>query len=130
MIIRRIFNQAGAPWEGETQVLKATLIEARKIWGKHMGEGVPYPVGFEPEDLWRTKELSAKLQVADENFEGCRGMIGFETETWVYNEHYEMDMALAELLKLRVLKEIPEEEVRAKTDVNWFLNDMDEKDYI
>ena len=41
-------------------------------------------------------------------------MIGFETETWVSNKHYAMAMAFAELLKLRVLTDIPEEEVRAK----------------
>ena len=57
-------------------------------------------------------------------------MIGFETETWVSNEHYERAMALAELLKLRVLTEIPDREVRAKIDANWFLNDMDEEDYM
>ena len=90
---------------------------------------MPCPVAFEPEDLRKTKELSAKLQVADENFEGCRGMVGFETETWVPSEHYPMAMALAELLKLRVLTEIPKE-IRAKTEANWFLNDMDEKDYM
>ncbi|KAL5480871.1 hypothetical protein ACEPAI_9811 [Sanghuangporus weigelae] len=130
MFIHRLFDQAGAPWEGETHALKATLIEATEIWGRRTGEGVPCPIVFEPEDLRKTKELSAKLQVADENFEGCRGMVGFETETWVSNEHYEMAMALAELLKLRVLKEIPDKEVRAKTEANWFLNDMDEKDYM
>ena len=88
------------------------------------------PIAFEPEDIRKTKELSAKLQVADENFEGRRGMIGFETETRVSNEHHAMAVALAELLKLRVLTEIPEEEVRAKIEANWFLNDMDEKDYM
>ena len=130
MFICRLFDRAGAPWEGETHALKATLIEATEMWEKLTREGVPCPVVFEPEDLRKTKELSAKLQVADENFEGCRGMVGFETETWVSNEHYAMAMALAELLKLRVLTEIPEEEVRAKTEANWFLNDMDERDYM
>ena len=95
-----------------------------------MWEGVSCPAPFESEDLRKTKELSAKLQVVDEIFEGCRGMVGFETETWVSNEHYAMAMTLAELLKLRALAEIPEEEVRAKTEANWFLNDMDEKDYM
>ncbi|KAJ6587357.1 protein kinase subdomain-containing protein PKL CAK Fmp29 [Mycena sp. CBHHK59/15] len=130
MFIYRLFDQAGAPWEGETHALKTTLIEATETWGRLTAEGVPCPVAFEPEDLRKTKELSAKLQVADENFEGCRGMIGFETETWVSNEHYERAMALAELLKLRLLTEIPEEEVRAKTEANWFLNDMNEEDYM
>ncbi|KAJ7731138.1 protein kinase subdomain-containing protein PKL/CAK/Fmp29 [Mycena maculata] len=106
-----------------------TLIEATEIWGRLTGEGVPCPVAFEPEDLCKTKELSAKLQIADENFEGCRELVGFETETWVSNEHYAMALALAELLKLRVLVEIPKER-RAETEGNWFLNDMDEKDYM
>ncbi|KAJ7292863.1 protein kinase subdomain-containing protein PKL/CAK/Fmp29 [Mycena rebaudengoi] len=118
-----------SPWEGETHALKTTLIEATEVWGRLMGQGVPCPVAFEPEDLRKTKELSAKLQIADENLEGCRGMIGFESETWVSNEHYKVAMALAELLKLRVLIEIPKE-VRAETEANWFLDDMDEKDYM
>ena len=41
-----------------------------------------------------------------------------------------MAMALTELLMLRALAEIPEQEVRAKTEASWFLNDMDEKDYM
>jgi hypothetical protein len=129
MFIHCLFDQAGAPWEGETHALKSTLIEATEIWGRLMGEGVPCPVVFEPEDLRKTKELSAKLQVADENFKRCRGMIGFESETWVSNEHYEMAAALAELLKLEVLREIPAE-VRAETEANWFLDDMDEESYM
>lgn len=130
IFMRRLFDQAGAPWEGETHALKSTLIEATEIWKRLTGEGVPCPVVFDPEDLRETKELSAKLQVADENFEGCRAMVGFETETWVSNEHYEMAMDLAELLKLKVLTMIPEKQLRAKTEANWFLNDMDEKDYM
>ncbi|CAA7263328.1 unnamed protein product [Cyclocybe aegerita] len=131
VFIRRLFDQAGAPWEGETHALKTALIEATEIWGRLTGDsGVPpCPVAFEPGDLRKTKELSAKLRVADENFERCRGMVGFETETWVSNEHYEMAVALAELLKLKVLTAIPKE-VRAKTEAHWFLDDMDEKDYM
>ena len=84
-----------------------------------MGEGVPCPVAFEPEDL-----------VVDENFEGCRAMVDFETGTWLSKEYYTMAMALAELLKLRVLAEIPGEEVRTKTEADCFLNYMVEKNYM
>lgn len=130
MFLRRLFDQAGAPWEGETHALKASLIEATEIWWRFNCEDVPCPIVFEPEDLRETKELSEKLQVADENFEGCRGMVAFQTETWVSNEHHRMAMALAELLKLKVLTMVTEEEVRAKIEANWFLDDMDEKDYM
>ena len=129
MFMIRLFNLAGAPWEGETHALKTTLIQATEIWEMLTEEDKPCPIVFEPEDLHKTKELSAKLQVADENFEGLRSMIDFETETWVTNEHYTMAKDLAEKLKLRILKVIPEEDVRAKFEENWFLNDMDEEDY-
>ena len=69
MFICRLFHQAGAPWEGETHALKTTLIEVTEMWGRLAGEGVPCPVAFEPGDLRKTQELSAKLQAADENFE-------------------------------------------------------------
>ena len=41
------------------------------------------------------------------------------------NEHYERAMDPAELLKLRLLTAISEKEVRAKTEANWFLDDME-----
>ncbi|KAF9068225.1 kinase-like domain-containing protein [Rhodocollybia butyracea] len=127
MLVCRLFGQAGTPWEGETNDLKNSLIEATEIWGTLEGEGVPCPVVFETEDIRETEELS-ELQTADEIFEGCGKMIGFLTETWVPNEDYEKAMNAAELLKQRVVSAVPEE-VRAVTEANWFLDDMDEKDY-
>ena len=95
-----------------------------------MGEGVLCPVAFEHEDLLKTKELSDKLKLADENFEGCRFMVGFETETWVPNENYERASALAKSLKPMFLAEIPDEEMRAKVGANRFLDDTDEEKYM
>jgi hypothetical protein len=33
-------------------------------------------------------------------------------------------------VKLKVLMEIPKGELRDKTEANWFLDDMDEEDYM
>jgi len=129
--IRRLFYQAGAPWEAETHDLKALLIEATEKWGKLAGAGVPCPVKFEPDDVSKTKAFSERLQLADENFEAIRGMVGFETETWVPNDYYEKAKSLAELVKLNVLMRIPKGELRSKTQANWFLDDMrEEEDYM
>ncbi|KAG6888613.1 hypothetical protein C0995_007042 [Termitomyces sp. Mi166 len=130
MFLCRLFYQAGYPWEGETHALKATLIEATEMWDRFTGESASCPVVFDPEDLRKTKEPGAKLQAADENFEGCRGIIGFDTETWVSNERYETAAALGQQLKEKLLAMIEEEQLRADVEVNWFLNDMDEKDYM
>ncbi|KAF7794383.1 hypothetical protein EIP86_005517 [Pleurotus ostreatoroseus] len=129
VLVRRLFYQAGAPWEGETHALKAALIEATEIWERLAGKGVPCPVVFEPEDIRKTKELSAILQECDESYEAFRTIIGFETETWVSNEHHERATALAEMLTRRLFTQLPKED-RATVEANWFLNDMDEKDYL
>ncbi|KAG5640548.1 hypothetical protein DXG03_008124 [Asterophora parasitica] len=113
MFICHLFYHAGAPWEAETHALKTMLIEATEIWGRLTGEGVPCPIAFKPKDLHEMKELSEKLK----------------TETWVSNEHYKMAKALAELFKLRVLTVLLKE-LQATTEANWFLDDMDEKDYM
>jgi hypothetical protein len=126
----RLFYQTGAPMEGETHALKTTLIEVTEQWEMLMGEGVPCPVAFEPEDLLKTKELSDKLKLADENFEGCRAMVGFETDTWVPNENYAKASALAKRLKQMLLAAITDKKMRAEVEANWFLNDMDEEQYM
>ncbi|KAG6846256.1 hypothetical protein H0H93_015014, partial [Arthromyces matolae] len=52
ILIRRLFYEAGAPWEAETHNLKTLLIEATEEWGKLAGAGVgvPCPVEFEEDD--------------------------------------------------------------------------------
>ncbi|KAH8916403.1 hypothetical protein BT69DRAFT_1228530 [Atractiella rhizophila] len=129
MFIRRLFYQAGTPWEAETHDLKALLVEATEEWGKLAGAGVPCPIEFEPDDVSKTKAFSKRLQLADENVQSIRGMIGFETETWVPSDDYRKAKSLAELVKLEVLMRIPKGELRDKTQANWFLDDMDEEDY-
>lgn len=130
LFIRRLFSQAGTPWEAETHDLKALLIEVTEEWGKLAGPGVSCPVEFEPDDVSETKAFSARLQLVDENVRNIRGMIGFETETWVPSDHYRKAKALAELLKLKLLMALPKGELRDKTQENWFSDDMDEKDYM
>ncbi|KAJ2912896.1 hypothetical protein MD484_g7518, partial [Candolleomyces efflorescens] len=128
---RRLFYQAGVPWEAETHDLKALLIEATEKWEDLAGAGVPCPVEFDPDDVAHTKAFSERLELADENVKNIRGMVGFETETWVPNDHYGKAKSLAELVKLKLLMGLPEGELRDKTQENWFLDDMpDEKDYM
>ena len=131
LFIRRLFYEAGAPWEAETHDLKALLIEVTEAWGKLAGAGVPCPVEFEPDDVSETKAFSTRLQLADENVRNVRGMIGFEAETWVPSEDYPKAKSLAELVKLKLLMELPKGELRDKTQENWFLDDMpNEEDYL
>ena len=128
--IRRLSYQAGVPWEGETHDLKALLIEATERWGQLAGAGVPCPVTFEPDDVSKTKAFSERLQLADENVQNIKGLLGFGTETWIPSDDYRKAKDLAELLKLKVLIAMPKGELRDKFQANWFLDDMDEEDYM
>ncbi|KAJ8489113.1 hypothetical protein ONZ51_g3133 [Trametes cubensis] len=103
---------------------------ATERWAVLAGVGVPCPVEFETEDVSKTKAFSERLQLSDENYAGCQAIIGFETETWVPNEHYERAKALAELLKLNLLQRISAADVRDKAQAHWFLDDMNEDDYM
>ncbi|KZS88144.1 hypothetical protein SISNIDRAFT_418731 [Sistotremastrum niveocremeum HHB9708] len=126
---KRLSERASSPWEGETHALQSMLIEVAENWASLAGEGVECPIVFDREVLRKSEELSERLRISDENFETCRGMVGFEAETWVSNEHYSMATKLAELLKLQVLMNIPRE-LQDNVEANWYLNDMDESDYL
>ncbi|KAF9562413.1 hypothetical protein CPC08DRAFT_742207 [Agrocybe pediades] len=127
-LIRRLFYEAGAPWEAETHDLKAFLIEATEK-SELARAGVPCPVEFEQDDVRKTKAFSERLQFADDNVKYIRSIIGFGKETWVPNDEYRKAKSLAELLKLKVLMALPKGEFRDKAEANWFLDDMDETDY-
>ena len=55
MFIYRLFDQPGAPWEGESHALNTALLETTETWGRLMGEGMPCTVAFEPENLARRR---------------------------------------------------------------------------
>lgn len=101
-----------------------------------VGEGVPCPFSFEPEDLRKTKELAEKVQVADADAAMCQVAFGFGSDTWVPKEYYDEVKDKTDQMKRQVLMlmaEDEDEEIRAnltKAEANWFLDDMDETDYL
>ena len=130
MFLRHLFYHAGNPWEGETLALKVALIEATEKWGRLTGGGAPCPVMFDAEDVRETMKLDAVQREADETFEACRAMIGFESEGWVSTAHYEEAMAHGKQLKEDALAAATSAEERAEIVAHWFLDDMDEKIYM
>ncbi|KAJ3832766.1 hypothetical protein F5878DRAFT_702565 [Lentinula raphanica] len=111
IFIRRLFYQAGVPWEAETHDLKALLDRGDcGVGGSLQAQAFRGPVEFHPDDVSKTKALGTRLQLADENVQNIlyiQGMIGLETEMWVPSDHYRKAKSLAELVKLRVLMKIP-----------------------
>ncbi|KAI0350135.1 protein kinase subdomain-containing protein PKL CAK Fmp29 [Trametes cingulata] len=127
---RRLFHQARAPWEGETLPLKIPLIQATENWERLVGEGVPCPIAFEPDDVRETMKLDAEVREMDGYVEVVRDKIGVGPDDWVPAEHYEEAMARSRKLKEVGLAASDNEEERALFDAHWPFDDMDEEDYM
>ncbi|KAF7294595.1 Altered inheritance of mitochondria protein 9, mitochondrial [Mycena indigotica] len=126
-MIRRLFSEATAPWEGETHNLKALLVETAEHWGK-LAPGI-CPVEFSADDVHVTKALSQELRLVDQNVRDIQSLIGFQGETWVPSDYHKTAKSMAKLLKLKVLMALPMGELRDNVAANWFLDDMDEGEY-
>jgi hypothetical protein len=129
--ISRLFDSAGAPWEGETHDLQRALIQATDMWDRLAGEGVPCPIAFDAEERRAAAALEEKLEGADEFLDLCQKIIGFGPDMRVPADHYEAAVAKAAWFKEELLTRMEDPEVRATFDAHWFLNDSrDETDYM
>ena len=126
---RRLFQHAGALWEGETITLKVDLIEATKSWERLAEGGAPCPVAFDAADVRETMELDAALSDANASQEKVQNIVGCGPEGWVPNYHYEQAMARSKKLKEAVLAGAEPAEDRAEIEGHWPLDNMDEENY-
>lgn len=127
---RRLFDYAGDMWDGETLQLKVALIDATQNWQILPGEGVSCPIAFDNEDIQRTLALDQVQREVDETMEAIQNMVGFGSEGWVDNEHYEGAVKRSEKLKRDVLAGAESEEERTEILTHWILDDMDEGIYM
>lgn len=132
---RRLFQTAREPWEGETMALKAALVQATENWETLVGPGprsgaTACPIKFDPEDISKTLELQSQLTESDSSLKACREMIGFGSDGWVPNAHFEQAMAQAKKLKEDCIAAAETDEERTQILENWLLDDMDEEEYL
>ncbi|KAJ2913697.1 hypothetical protein MD484_g6715, partial [Candolleomyces efflorescens] len=125
----RLFQYAGAPWEGESADLKVALIEATKRWEEFTGGGVACPLEFDAEDLRETAALDKDLDSEDRGFAMIQSMGGVGEDGLVLNEDYEFSVSF-----LREIKEGAIESAQSAEDRecvgHWPWDDMDEAMYM
>ncbi|KAG2008851.1 protein kinase subdomain-containing protein PKL/CAK/Fmp29 [Coprinopsis cinerea AmutBmut pab1-1] len=128
---RRLFEQAGNPWEGETIQLKFPLTEAVENWGALSGGNAPCPIEFEADDIEETGKLQEKQEGADQAWEiVLQSIVGCGEEGWVQNEDYEQALERCRMLKEGALAQAVSEKERAEIEQHWPLDDMDEGKYM
>ncbi|EJD08141.1 protein kinase subdomain-containing protein PKL/CAK/Fmp29 [Fomitiporia mediterranea MF3/22] len=108
MSLRRLFYLAGDPWEGETLALKVALIEATE----------------------ETMKLDAVQRESDKTFQLLQAMVGFESEGWVFTTHYDEAMARSKQLKENALAVAASVEEQDEIMTHWFLDNIDETNYM
>ena len=126
----RLFQEAGAPWEGESFNLKIALIEATEKWNELAGGDVPCPIEFDAKDLHETEELSKQLRIAERGCGFLGNMCDLAEEGWVLPEGYEFAMSFLKDRKAEALAGAESEEEREEILNHWPYDDMDEKDYM
>jgi len=92
----RLFEQASAPWEGESFDLQIVLIEAMKRWEELVGGGgggVLCPIKFDEKDLLETMMLSRELSQADGGFESWQAMANVGQDGWMQFGDYRYAVA-------------------------------------
>ncbi|KAL1675240.1 kinase-like domain-containing protein [Schizophyllum commune] len=126
----RLYQFAGAPWEGESFDLKVALIEAMESWEELAGNGVPCPIKFDEEDLRKTEVLEKELGDACQGFELFQSFAGIGEEGWVpSDDQYEFATNLIRRSKEDALAGCQSEEERNEIMSHWPWDDMDEDGY-
>ncbi|TBU26130.1 kinase-like domain-containing protein [Dichomitus squalens] len=126
----RLFQQARAPWEGETVDLKSALIQVTEKWNELTGGGVPCPIEFDAKDLRETAVLNKQLSEAERGFNILQGMCGVGEEGWVLAEDYENAVAFLKETKEEALAGAESVEEREEIMSHWPWDDMDETEYM
>ncbi|KIY65649.1 kinase-like protein [Cylindrobasidium torrendii FP15055 ss-10] len=127
----RLFQQAGAPWEGESLDLKDALIKARDRWDELTGStNQSCPVAFDAEDRDEMALLNKKIAQAEMGFSFMQNMAGVAEEGWVPNEDYEHAMRFLSGKKEEAFKYAQSDEEREEITEQWPWDDMDEEMYM
>jgi len=126
----RLFEQASAPWEGESFDLQIVLIEAMERWEELGGGGVSCPTTFDNKALFETMMLSKELSQAERVFEGWQAMTDIGQDGWVQPGDYRYAVAFLKKRKKEALAGAESAEEREEIMNHWPWDDIDEEKYM
>ncbi|KAI9709971.1 MAG: hypothetical protein M1820_003049 [Bogoriella megaspora] len=130
---RRLFDHAGAPWEGNNVSLKADLVLASKNWAGlagHEDDGnlPPCPITFLPDEAEDCLQLHSRLSERDAEMENIRESIGIGSDGWVPNEGYGHAVDRNKYIKQQVIDSAENATAKALSLAHYPFDDHDEDD--
>ncbi len=124
---RHTFKHASAPWEGETIELQCALMDIVRGWAVFAKSDELCPVVFTEGEKAAAEKLYLEVMDGKKSERQLREIIGYGEETWVPAAKYETAKALGQEIKRMMLEnEETTEEIHARIEANWLLDDMDE----
>ena len=132
LLRRRIFEDAGSPWEGLNLPLQADVVRVLDNWPSVAqvnadGQVPRCPVSLDVEESKKRLGLEDSLHEVDVDLERIRGMLNISSDGWTSNELYESTKENAKLVKEAGLSSADDDlELREMSERHWPFDDFDE----
>ncbi|RMD44905.1 hypothetical protein DV735_g23, partial [Chaetothyriales sp. CBS 134920] len=137
ILTRKIFDHAGAPWEGNNIPLKADLIHLTQVWRQLIEDneyitkagGPPScPISFAESEIKYTLDILQQQEETDTQLENVRNAIGINAEGWTPTEEYDGAVEREKMLKKQGLDSLDTEAERKLTLEHWPFDDFEEEE--
>jgi len=134
MLRRRIFDDAGSPWEGLNTPLQVDIAHVMQNWDNIAcadsdGSVPPCPIELSEEDIERRITVDDALREVDSNLEGATNIIGVSSDGWISNELYEEAKEKAKWVKEEGLESVADDPwLKEMTEKHWPFDDFNEEE--
>ncbi|KAH6881211.1 kinase-like domain-containing protein [Coprinopsis sp. MPI-PUGE-AT-0042] len=129
----RLFEEASAPWKGETLDFKVLLIKAWRRWDElnntRGGTTSPCPFHFDAEDQRSTLEFSSKINDIEQSFDVLQARAGvMDRAGWIPTEEYEDAKMILDTAREKAMRRNGLTERQMREFVGpWPWDDIDER---
>lgn len=134
LLKRRIYDDAGTPWEGLNTLLQMDLVRVAQNWStialvNSDGTAPAWPVAITEQEAQETAALAEALLEVDSDLERINKLIGIAPDGWTSHEMYENVKKTASLLKEEGLSAVSDDPwLQEMTEKHWPFDDYDENE--
>ncbi|KAH7128505.1 kinase-like domain-containing protein [Dendryphion nanum] len=132
LLKRRIFNDAGAPWEGLNTPLQMDIVRVSQNWSKvaHTNSDgtIPaFPIALGDQEKQKRIALDESLREVDSEMGRINGVLGVASDGWTSNELFERAKGRARLIREEGLAAVDDDPwLKEMTGQHWPFDDYDE----
>ncbi|KAJ4349361.1 uncharacterized protein N0V89_007975 [Didymosphaeria variabile] len=132
LLRRRIFNDAGSPWEGLSTPLQMDMVRVSQNWSKiapaNRDSTIPAcPIVLTEQEAQKRAALEESLREVDYDMERINGVLGIASDGWTPHERFESAKERARLIREEGLLAVSDEPwLREMTEQHWPFDDSKE----